>query len=518
LFVIRSHASSAVPNSLLSLLGLYSLIVLVTAMFGAVFALGSRPLTILAFGLVGAVGLLFASLGIVLIALVVLSFVVIGPLGYFGGLHQAQWAPFLIAGVLFLRVPIELLRSKPSTERPAKAEVWGLVVFWSLGAYLFFIAASALINNVRFLQLLVGAKNYLFFWAVFLLISVGTASPRLLNRIWYLLMGVAIVQLPFAVYQHFFVTKQRHAAREGLTALDAVVGSFGGNPEAGGGSGSMALFLIVALSFAAAMWRTGVITGRFMLIFFVTVGATIVLAEVKVAVVLLPVAFLILFRGELRRRPAFFVGASAMLFALLFVVISVYQSYWAYERTKTYTLSERIERSYTYFTDPNYVDRYTGEVGRVASLVLWARENTDDPGRFLLGNGLGSSRTSTVAMGDQALRHFPYRIDANSIAALLWDVGLLGTLAFVLAIGAGAVLAFKTSKAPDLPAPERAMLEAAGVGLILILCTLPYNRDAVDTPQIELLLMLLMGYAVLWRKRLGAYPVRYRPDLKRRIR
>lgn len=505
LFAIRYHAPPA-GSSLFGLFGLYVLVIVVTVLFGTLFALGSRPLTILAFGLVGAVGLLFASVGVVLIALTVLTFLLIGPLGYFGGLHQAQWAPFLIAGTLFLRVPIEIIRNRTSSDLQANADAWGMVVFWSLGAYLFFIVASALLNNVRFLQLLVGAKNYLFFWAVFLLISVGTASPRLLTRIWYLLMGVALVQLPFAVYQHFFVSKQRQAAREGLTALDAVVGSFGGNPDAGGGSGSMALFLIVVLSFAGAMWRARAITGRLMLILFTAVGATIVLAEVKVAVVLLPFAFFVLFRGELRRRPLFFVGASAMLFALLFVVVSVYQGYWAYERTKTYSLSERIERSYAYFTDPNYVDRYTGEVGRVASLVLWARENTDDPGRFLLGNGLGASRTSTVAMGEQAVRHFPYRIDANSVAALLWDVGLLGALAFVLAISACAVLAFRISKSHHLSDRDRAMLEAAGVGLILVLCTLPYNRDAVDTPQIELLLMLLMGYVVFWRRQLFRAP------------
>jgi hypothetical protein len=350
------------------------------------------------------------------------------------------------------------------------------------------------------MEVLVGAKLYLFMWSALFLIGTSTLSPGALERIWKALLWIAVLQLPVALLQRVFIVPRREA---GATRLDSVVGTFSGNIAGGGSSGALALFLVVALVLAAALWRRGLLRGGAFFALAACAFFTIALAEVKVVIVLLPLAFILLFFKELRTRPAVFAGIALACTLLVGAVLAVYQ--WQAWGTGQFgaqrTLSQNLQASLGYVLDPNNINRYTGEVGRVAALNLWWKHPHRTVFDVLFGYGMASCHASTVSLGALAKQYLPLNLPANTLAALLWDTGALGALAFCAVLGFGALSAIGCLRARQLPPFHGAALETSAVGLVLIGVTLAYNRDMLYTPSIQLLLMLMLGQVLYWRIR-----------------
>jgi len=123
---------------------------------------------------------------------------------------------------------------------------------------------------------------------------------------------------------------------------------------------------------------------------------------------------------------------------------------------------------------------------------------------LLFGHGPSASRVSeTIGVGVAAKR-YSFRLDTSTLTVLLWDLGLAGLISFVAILVAGAVAALRLAKRTAIPPLHAAVIRAVPTALVIVLITLPYNRDAVDNSALQLLVCLLLGHVAYWHKRSGA--------------
>jgi hypothetical protein len=494
--------SFAPEPGVLSLLIWYVPALALAAMFGAVAGLGGKTLPIFAGGAIGGLILLFAPLSFVFGVFLLLVFAVVGPLTSIANLQQALWAPYMIALALLVRVPMEWYHSSTLGQRHSIDPGQRMApVLWAAVCYFSLLVVSVAVNRVPPMQALVGAKFYLFTWGVFFLLVVSSVSPLFLERLWKGLLFVAILQFPFALYQRLVEVPRRMVHTTELLALDAIVGTFPGT-EAGGANGALAVILIVCLALAYSLWRTKLLSNTVTLLVVVASLGAISLGETKVIIVLLPLAFLILQRREVVRRPLRFLGIGAVVVAVLGVVFLTYLSAGNSERSgRQRTLSQYVEESFGYVFDPNNVDFRRGTVGRVAALSLWQRDQRQSPQTYLVGYGPGASQDSSVARGDVASRYRPLAVNSTTAAGMLWDIGLVGFAAFVALVLVALIQAIKLSNSTHIPPFHRCVLETCAVLFALVGATLAYNNDMLITPPLQVLFFVALAHVVYWHSR-----------------
>jgi hypothetical protein len=481
---------------------------------GLVIGLDSNVLSLLLLGLIGSAGLLTLPVSVVLWVLVVFTLVIAGTVQYFGRINQVQWLPSLLAAVMFLRAVIELVARRTAVKEEASASTWEIPVFvWILIAYLFIAFASNVGKFSSLIQFLAGIKNYIAIWGVLLLIMVARVSPEALARLWKGVIAIALLQLPFVLYQHFFVASRRATmafAGYHRPAWDSVVGTFGGDPDGGGASGALAFLLVVTLTLILALWRNSLLKLRYALSASLLIIGMILLAEIKVVLGLIPLAVLLLFARDFVRRPSTFFAFCISMIALSATIVLAYQTlYWQKAAGPVLKPSEHVQRALEVNMDPDYLDPRTGEVGRFAMLALWARDSRSGITEKLIGHGFGAARISFVGVGAVAKRYYPFQVGRSTAASMLWEIGLLGLLAFTAVLVTAVTAARRLLRHPDLPVFHRGILEASIVSIVLLYLMVFYNSDVLYLPAIGFLLMLFLGQIAYWQLRLA--PIR-RPE------
>ncbi len=419
----------------------------------------------------------------------VTSFLLTGQLTYFAGISKALWLPFLLGVLLWVRLPIDLMQSQQSrvaTHMPSAVKAGLFVYFATL------VTASA-INAIPLLQLFVSAKEYSFIWSILALLAFGLYKREALIRLWALLPWLMPLQLPLVLYQRFVIAPSRSSKGIGA-AWDAIVGAFGGNQNAGGASGAMGLFCIVAIGIVVARWRQGLMSGRLALFLAACGLLSVGLAEVKFAVVVLPFAFAILFFSRLRTRPLETALALVLSVVLSFAGLIAYKVQFSVTGADK-TVGEYVSSVFqSRSNDADFINMRTREMGRVAALKFWLDEHSlSEPDKLLMGHGAGASRVGDVVVGAEA-RRYPFLIARSSMAILLWEVGLIGFAAICLALAAGFVSLLRLSVQTNLSGEMRATAASMAVAVALIGLELPYNTDFLFAHQIQLLLFAALGF------------------------
>lgn len=442
--------------------------------------------------LIGGVFCLFVPLSWVVALLLVLAFLVVGPAQYFGGVDKALWIPYLLGLAIWLRFPMERLRCKGSVPLSALPPHGRFVVgFASMLAV--FLIASTIFNLSPVFQIFVAAKEHFFLWSVPLVLAAGLIPQRFMDGVWKALLWLAPAQIPAVLYQRFVITP----SRAGTSAWDAVVGLFGGDPDGGGASGAMAITLIFLSMLAVALRQKRIIGSPMLLLVLLSSVISIGLAEVKIALVILPFAFAILFRAEAVRRPLKYISLLAVSLVIAVGGIAVYHAQFSADRTaEGRSMTRYVETIIERQTDTQHINFVTGEMGRGTALRFWWEANGNaGPVSLLLGHGLGSSRLGGVVVGEAA-EQYRFRIDRSSLAIYLWEGGVLGALALVSVLICSAAAAARASLRTPTPT-SRASLEASVPLLTIVLLLLPYNTDIANVHTLQLLVMLLIGQTLL---------------------
>jgi len=471
------------------------LLVLLVLVVGALSAVAPPAAAALGIGGIAIVIGFVLPLPWLLVTTLFVSAVFSGSVEYFLGVSQANWIPFVLAGFVAVRAILESgfglqTRAFGRSMNPA-----GLPFFaWPALIYLSLVIASAAANLIPVAQALAAFKNYLLMWGVlvafFCMGNVGRTSTWL----WRSVVIVAILQLPVVLYQRIFI-----AGRLGNTAsslgFDAINGTFGGG-ILGGRSGALVMFTCIALAYLLILWRERRISGIRMAGLSLLMLPTLFIVEVKAVIFWLPAVAFIVFFAQIRRRPfLFLIGVACSLLLVLGVIAAYRFSYYAPAGDQT--LATFFSRDLAYMWDPERYNPATREMGRVSVLVHWWNETSvTDLARWLFGYGPGASRgTSSVAVGSIAGK-YPFFIDISAAAMLVWDLGVAGLISFCSILMFGAVSALRLKRMDRLPTALRIELEAAMVGLLLILSSVIYVRDVIDGTTIQFMLFFLLGLVI----------------------
>jgi hypothetical protein len=471
-------------------LAAFALLLPLCALLGMVVALGSTQLSLLAIGAVGGVLLLLVPTTVVLALLLVLSFVVVGLASYYLKLHQSAWVPYALCLFLWIKLPIDALQTRAAR----RVEIRDPPFIYAIYAFIAIAIVSTLVNETALISALVGAKNFIFVWSVALLVATGVVGEKYLRNVWLGLLGVAGLQAPFAILQHFTQFKAQGN-------FDAVVGTFGGNPDGGGASGSMAIFVCSSVGLAIALMRAREVPAWVGCSVLVACVVSLLMAEVKVFFLLLPLVLAIVMLREVRRRPLVVVAAGLLAVLVLGAMFSFYKTNYTTQRTEARRLSATDYLDYMFKVDsnPEFVNRFTGEVSRIGAPLIWLRRADDwGPEKPLIGYGMTATRVSqTIGIG-QAQRRFGFTLSTSSLTVLLWETGWLGTLAMLLGIGLCALTAWRLSGNQHIPPFHRATLEACAAALAVAAMTLPYNTAFVDGPSLQVFYAFVFGYVLFW--------------------
>jgi hypothetical protein len=428
--------------------------------------------------------------------MLVLVLLVVGLLTFFANIQQALWSPYL----LLLLVAIKYLLEKLHAGSLAKAQTGSLPAFNAIsvliGLFCLFFCLSALVNKTDLASVGVAAKNYIFPWFLTLLVASSIQQTDALRGIWKFMLWVVVIQVPFALVQHFYFAKLPGAD------WDAVSGTFGSVFLRGGGSGTMAIFLVFGIVLVTALFRKKQISSKVLTGVVLAALTTVALAEVKIFFLCLPLAMVLLFRSRILTNPLHAVGGGLLGAALLSLVVFAYQQTYSETLSQTRTVEGLVDYALAVESDPYAFDRTTREVSRIGALAMWARYNDADDHRFYIGHGPAASRDSQTIGSGVAARKYPFMLQTSTASTMLWDVGLFGYVFFLAILFVAGLSAFRIAR--QSPPFEAAVLDSIGVMLLINLPLTLYNSDLIDSTAAQVLLTFWLGYLLLCKKSFSA--------------
>jgi hypothetical protein len=461
------------------------------ALAGWVVASGRPVMIALTLGAILGAALLNA-LPLVIWTVLVGVLVVSGPLLMFvPALEKVAWL-FALLGFFLMGASIlyaALGRERPSGPLPAFVSLAALFIAYALVSLLH--SAGPLDEGVR------AFKRYFQFHGLLFVLAVVPFAPALVRRWGLFLAGLALIQLPFALYQRIVLVPMREGMPK-VVPLDIVVGTMEGTLNAGGSSSVMALLLVFVLAFLVAAWREGVLPLRRFLLLAGLVAAPLPLGEVTVIAVLIPLALGAVFFDLVRRQPMRFVVAAA------FAVPLVALFGWAYLALNGQP-GESIDRMIAAVIAYNFGETgyYGGHsLNRTSVHVHWFQEQgLANPVAILFGHGLGASfgGVGEPVPGHLDVMYSGFYISLTAMSSVLWDLGLVGA-SLLLAVALLAVREAARLVQAAEPGADRARCRALFALSLMLVPMLFYSNAAISVPSQQAITGLCLGM-IAWRAR-----------------
>lgn len=383
----------------------------------------------------------------------------------------------------------------PGRTRSQPAFIWiGL-------AFLVSVLTSTVVQWYSAGEVIAGAKRIFQGYGLMFAFAALALSTREIGRFKTLLLAIALIQLPFALYEFIFLVAERGGLELGSATTDVVAGTFGANLDGGSPNAVMAIYLLITLGFLFARWKEKLLPTQWLVLMGLPMLVVFFLGEVKILFVLIPIAFLILLKRDIPRRPGFFLLMLLMgvlFIALLGYLYSVFIMRESIDKMVSDTLAYNVQEG-----------GYGGYLlNRLSVLEFWwQRQGWNDPVPFVFGHGLGSAFSAPSLVPGHVARNWSmYGIDLTAASSLLWDTGVLGFGLFVLMLLAAwhacSVLLHETRDSA-----VRADVTAIQAAIALFGVFLFYDNSLVSYPSMEIILAVVLGYlAYLYRQhRLGAH-------------
>ncbi|WP_169453602.1 hypothetical protein [Pleomorphomonas oryzae] len=424
----------------------------------------------------------------VLYGIFVLCILVQGVVSYYSGMSNVMYIAYIAVYVIVFFDLMSILFTRRSDLKGFGR---------SFIVYLCLLAVSLVISlNYNAISALNGLRVYAFLPVVSMYIYrvLGGNEERMADAVLRLFLYLPVIELVFCAHQHFVVAPMRG----GFASWDAVVGTFGGDPNGGGASGALLFYLLI--SFSAAFWLFAtkkVSWGKFIICILSSFGC-VALAEVKAIFIFLPILFI--FLAAQSPAKSYLRVVLLLVFGMVMLVgVGVSYQEMYYSDKFSGTIESTIDDSVRYVTDIDKVNYETGEVGRAASINIWAGDPDVTWERRILGFGVGSSRVTNTGRGFIYEKYYPLRVAASSINQLLWDIGVVGTIVwFVMFI---LVLSKGYSREEHRGDERGDLFNISRVVVFLSILYAVYDRSVIE--EISVQLIIAFSFAFIMRTHYG---------------
>lgn len=356
-------------------------------------------------------------------------------------------------------------------------------------SFLLLTLISTLIQWYSAGEVLAGIKRTFQASGLFFALALVPFTRKDFSRWRKIIFSIALLQIPFALYEFFILVPKRGGLAAGAQTTDVVAGTFGANIESGSPNSVMAFLLLTVLAFILAHWKEGLLRFRYVAVGLPLLMLPIALGEVKIVLVLLPIILFVLFKEEVFNRPKMFFGMSLIGVLVMTAIGTIYVQF-----IMKRPLADVIYNTLAY----NIYDKGHGNylLNRTTSLVFWwQQQGPHDPVGFFLGHGLGSSFESnrTFVVGHVAARWPSYGISLTDAAGLLWETGVVGTMLFIL-VFPSAWYACNRLKRELRTSYLKAEVSAIRATVPMLALFVIYNSSLTTLIAMEILASFVLGY------------------------
>jgi hypothetical protein len=297
---------------------------------------------------------------------------------------------------------------------------WRYGIFLAL--LLFTMVLAYMVQDVPQGAMLAGARSYLKFLPFFLLPAVHRFTPQQLRAQLLLLLVLAVLETPLAVYQRF---------------VEFAASMHTGDPVKGTmtTSSALSMFLVAVIAGTVVFYLHGrlKITKLALLAGWLFLPTTI--NETKATLVLLPFALvvpalLIPGKAHLLRKlvPLFAVGAVGVTaFVLVYNYLIQYREYAG--PISEYFTTDTL-RYYLYTGAANQDEAY---IGRFDSIEIALDHTSQDSLKLAFGYGAGN--VSESFLPEFAGKYWSYflrfGVGETQVTTFIWEIGLVGLVAYL---------------------------------------------------------------------------------------
>jgi len=324
--------------------------------------------------------------------------------------HLLTWSPELLSIGALLLLLGSLLQRRQLDLAPAYPLLF--ILFISS------VVAALLLNQVPAGAAFSGLRIYFKQLPLFLLPAVAVLARPALRQQLLLLLALALIQLPIALYQRFILSA-------GVLSGDAVRGTLLN-------SSGLSLFLIAVMALVYACYLHQHLSRWLCWTLLLLLFIPCTLNETKGSLLLLPIALLLPALTTPGQRWQQSLHVIAMGALLLAIFVPIYDHFMlprsGHSIIDFFTMEGRLEG----YLAP----RLTGTayaIGRIDALLLPFQLLANDLPRLLLGVGIGNVSESFLGDGFHGAWFAVYGgLIYAAMSNLLWEVGLFGTLLLLL--------------------------------------------------------------------------------------
>ena len=464
---------------------------------GLISAIG-EPLYVAIFAGLVVGGMLAASKRALMWFVIVSGVVITGAAQlYVPGARYIRYVVPVAAVVLLIHAAVERIRQ---TNQARQQQISWLGI-WAI-AFAAVAVFSSLVNWSGVGVAVTGLRGYFQMWpflVALLLIRWTPADVRSVPKGMFL---IALLQIPFALHQYFYLVPRRVGMGHGIVPVDIVAGTFGGDFLGGGANAVLAAFMMIAIACLAGLVKhkaMSIVTASFFAIIFIS---PVMVNEAKISAIYLPLIFIVIFYKDILVRPIRFLAATIIMMGVLAGLLTALTLSQASGRLQTWSdlITFTIERQ---TADAAERRGQFSELSRLTALTFWFEENKSaNPANILLGHGPGASRVQDSGIDiakTLAEKHYGgVKIGHTAVAALLWDVGIVGLGAvlgmFFAAFRAARWLAQHYRESDRFKA---GLFDGLAAGVAVLTLSLAHKDFLVVHLPFQTLVLLIFGYIMI---------------------
>jgi len=332
-------------------------------------------------------------------------------------------------------------------------------------------------------------------------------SDDVIDQFPRVLVGIALVQLPFVLHQYLFLVPARMGLGGGVVAEDVVAGTLGATAGGGGANAVLSLLLIIAASILLAKFKRGLVSPLSLCLHLLVLMLPIVLNSNRIALLYLLLVYLMLFTAEMFRATVKTIFV-AVLFGVILAVVS-----WSYMKVSSRADPSLELQSYVVQTIKDNTEENHGygsfKLNRLGSLTFWVEEHRKASLDYvLLGHGAGASREGeggAIAPRTLAQQEYPgVGIGLTTVSAILWDTGIVGFACWVAILWSAYRAAGRTARHYDAVPARAASLLGLQVAIPILFISFFHKSFLTFHLPYQTLVVLVLGYIGYWQKRAWA--------------
>lgn len=445
-----------------------------------------------------AIGAIFSLYPVALFWLTILVAFVLAGLAqlYIPSLELIRWSVIPLSILFLLHLLIESSEHKPQSDYKRKRDLLSFL----LVSFLFVNVCSALINGTSPIGFVHGMKGYFQLWGFLFALSMLNWEERLM-RTWLpmAIFFLALIQVPFALHQYFYIAPLRQSLDKGIVAVDIVSGTFGGSIKGGGANAVLAVFMFAVWSCLLALWKKKAISALSTTLITVVILLPVMINEAKVSIIYALVVFFVVFRKGVFSNSLRFLGISVLVFTM---VASLFYTYILHApEGKVSSWSDLI--IYTIEYNVSKDEATDGKLTRGAAIELWI-EDHGPVANTLFGYGVGTTRSDTrnnLARKLGVTDTQSYGVGNLATIAVLWELGLVGFLIlnaiFVVAYRHAGKLERRYSGDPWLAGIFLGLKGA----LVILYISMWHKNFFVFHVGYQIIVVTLLGFLGYWYRR-----------------